>query len=259
MKSLYDYINEARELLGALPFTREQFKEYLIAASDYDDESEIWQFMERTITDTYGEKAWSGFKGWCEGNAYGSDADELYNILTKLPKNRIARVLGAGSFGAAIEIGDNKVCKLFHKNTPMEPRDIKFYKYCEGRKSDVFPRVFKLGSNFVVMEKINMNTDKCKLYNSYLGMSPKVKFDGICMEKLLKGMRNPSIITKRDFQKYTKLVNAFTAEQKEIYNWGWAILDGLKEAIGSDDSLLDLRLANIGERVGSGEIIFFDI
>jgi hypothetical protein len=257
MKSLYTYISEARELLGVLPFTREQFKEYLIAASDYDDESEIWQEMERIITDKFGSKAWSGFKGWTEGNAYGSDANALYDILTKLPKNRISHILGAGSYGAAIEIGD-KVCKLFHKNTPMESRDAKFYKYCKEHRSSVFPYVYRLGRNFVVMEKLNMNTDKCKLYNSYLGMSPKNKIDGISMEKILLGMRKANT-SKADHRKFAALIDKFTPEQNEVYNWGWKVLDGLKESTGDDSSLSDLRLANIGERVGTGEIIFFDI
>lgn len=246
MKPLIDYILEARERVGKLPFTREQFKEFIKAVDDFDDDSDAWKDVEAAVTSAYGEKAWMGFKGWCEGTQYGSDVDGMYDILCNLPKNRIEKILGAGSYGAAIELSNGLVCKLFHKNTPMEPTDRKFFEYCLKNKSNVFPDVKKLGSNFVVMEKLAIETPKCKLYDSYLGFKGK-KIDGKTIEDYAK-----LIFKKKDVDR-----SIFDEEQLEILDWAVEALTRLHDATGYD-SFSDLRLINIGERK-DGSIIWFDI
>lgn len=63
----------------------------------------IKEVIEDAVTKAYGEKVWRGFVGWCEGIQYGSEAEDMYRILQNMPKNRISRVLGADSYGAAID------------------------------------------------------------------------------------------------------------------------------------------------------------
>lgn len=250
MKPLIAYIEEARETVGKLPFTRQQFRFFLKAVADYEDEDPVYVAIENAVTRQYGEKAWRGFLGWCEGSHYDSNPDDLYDILINLPKDRIARILGAGSYGAAVEMTNGKVCKLYHKNTPMEPQDRKFFAYCMKTKSNVFPVVYKFGENYVVMEKLKMNTPKCKLYDEYFRIGTKKVFGGKTIEDLAK----QSI--KKD-KKVESTIAGLDAEAKEIFDWAVEALTRLKEAVGWD-SFSDIRLPNIGER-GDGSIIWFDI
>lgn len=251
MKTLFESILEARELIGTLPFTRQQFKDFIAAVDDCDDDSEAWQAVERAVKDSYGQKTWNGFKGWCEGTQYGSDPDEMYDILCKMPKNRLDKILGAGSYGAAIELADGRVCKLFHKNTPMEKADRKFYEYCMKHDTSVFPKIYKLGGSFVIMEKLKMNTPKCKLWDKYLGFNakpiPGTKYtlDEIAKQSI-KGNTEPAAA-----------VRELGEDVLEILGWAVDALTHLKEAVGWD-SFSDMKLANIGERA-DGSIIWFDI
>lgn len=249
MKTLLTYLEEARETIGKLPFTREQFKAFLTALEDFDDESEAWQTVEKAVSDAYGEKVWRGFMGWCEGTQYGSDADGMYDILSNMPKNRLERVLGAGSYGAAVELSNGKVCKIFHKNRDMEPTDRDFFEYCMSHKTDVFPTIHKLGKKFVIMDKLKMDTPKCKMYNEYLKVNGK-KFDGMTIERIAKQ------VIKKD-KKIDKVVAKLDAEAKEVLDWSVDALTHLEKAVGWD-SFSDMRLANIGER-SDGVIIWFDI
>lgn len=251
MKPLITYIEEAREIVGKLPFTKQQFRFFLKAVADYEDEDPVYLAVQNTITRQYGEKVWRGLLGWCEGSHYKSDPDELYDILINLPKDRLARILGAGSYGAAVEMTNGKVCKIFHKNTPMEPQDRKFYQYCLNNKSNVFPVVYKLGENYVVMEKLKMDTPKCKKWNKYIGMNG-IKIPGVNMD--MEELAKQCIAGDKKAQAAAK---ALPADIKEILDWCVDALTRLKKAVGWD-SFSDLRLANIGER-SDGSIIWFDI
>ena len=249
-KSLSDFLMEARETVGKLPFTLQQFRDFIKAVDDFDDESEAWKTIEAIVTNTYGEKVWRGFMGWCEGTQYGSNPDDMYMILQNLPKARLQKVLGAGSYGAAIELANGMVCKIFHKNREMERTDRAFFEYCMKHKTNVFPVVHKLGPNYVVMEKLQMDTPKCKLYDKYLGFNG-LKVDGkMTLEQIAKQ------VIKKD-KKIDKVVAGLDAEAKEILDWAIEALIHLEKAVGFD-SFSDMRLANIGER-GDGAIIWFDI
>lgn len=247
MKSLFDFISEARETVGKLPFSLDDFKQFLAAVADYDDESAIYKQFEEIVTSTYGKKVWNGFKGWCEGSQYNSEASDLYDILCKLPKNRLERILGAGSFGAAVELSNGMVCKVYHKNTPMEKTERKFFEYCAKHgteKGCPFPRVIRLGSNFVVMEKLKTDTAKCKMYDKYLGFNGE-DVDGKTVEQHAK-----------DYIK-NKVQPNLDGDAKECFEWAVSALTHLKKAVGWD-AFSDMRLANIGERA-DGTIVWFDI
>lgn len=251
MKSLFESIMESRERMGTLPFTEEQFREFIAAVDDCDDDSPAWKYMEELITTTYGKKVWNGFKGWCEGTQYGSEISDMYRILCNIPKNRLERILGAGSYGAAIELSNGTVCKLFHKNTPMENVDRKFYEYCRTHDTSVFPKVYKLGKSYVIMEKLKMNTPKCKLWDKYLGFNAKP----------IPGTKYKlEDIAKMSFDgdnEHAAAVRACGEDVLEILGWAVDVLYHLKEATGFV-GFSDLKLANIGERP-DGSIIWFDI
>lgn len=172
MIPLFKYITEARERLNQLPFGLEQFSRFVTACSDYDEKDPDYLSIKKLVTKEYDERAWKGLIGWIEGTCWESEPKELYNILCWLPKDRISRVLGAGSNGSVIDMGD-KVCKLFHKNTPMTADDRKFYEYCLTHNCKQFPVVHKLGKHYVIMEKLQTNTTRCKEYDEWIGWNPK--------------------------------------------------------------------------------------
>jgi hypothetical protein len=99
-----------------------------------------------------------------------------------------------------------------------------------------------------------MYTDKCKLYDSYISYPSKNTIDGISMEDLILDSRKIC-----DKQKYKNIIHNLNYEQMKVFSWGYILLDSLKDAIGDDTSFYDIRLSNIGERINTGEIIFFDI
>lgn len=248
-KSLSDFLLEARETIDKLPITKQQFQDFIKAVDDFDDGSDAWKSVEEIVTKTCGEKVWRGFLSWCEGTQYGSNPDDMYMILQNLPKDRLQKVLGAGSYGAAVEMTNGMVCKLYHKNREMERVDRDFFEYCMKNKTNVFPVVYRLGVNYVVMEKLKMDTPKCKLYDKYLGFNSQ-KINGMTIEQIAKQ------VIKKD-KKVDKVVAGLDKEQKEILDWAVDALTRLEDAVGFD-SFSDLRLANIGER-GDGSIIWFDI
>lgn len=261
MKSLEIYLEEifeAQERLGKLPFSRQEFKDFINATKDYDDEADIYNEIKDRVTAAYGAKVWNGFKGWTEGSWYNTNPDDLYDLLEQLPKNRLDRVLGAGSYGAAIEFGD-KVIKWFHKNTPMENRDKKFYEYCLKHKTKVFPVVYKVGKNYVIMEKLQTNTPKCKLYDQWIGFSPDYKTT--LKPKELKGKAADLEFCVKNYEKYSSQIDAYLskagAQVNEIFTWLMEVRDEYWK-IFPGDGFGDLREANLGERK-NGDIVWFDI
>ena len=245
MKSLINILEE-RMRVGSLPFTREEFKKY--APDSWDDDIEFIKEIDKRIEKQYGKAVLNTFRGWVEGSWYDSDLDILYDVLQNVPLNRLNKMLGAGSNGIVIEAND-KIIKWFHKNTPMTSEDRKFYEYCMSRPTKVFPIVYKLGKNFVVMEKLRTGTPKCKLYDSYLGFDgKKIDVNGkqITLDKIIYNPTSDALnVLKKD------------KEAWKIFQWGSEAIKHLEKAVGFTE-FSDLRLANIGERK-NGEIVWFDI
>ena len=215
----------------------------------WDSEDEFVKEIDDRIKKQYGYNAWKTFNGWVEGSWYGSDLDVLYDILCNVPLKRLDKMLGAGSNGIVIDCGD-KVIKWFHKNTPPIGEDERFYNWCLAHpKSKIFPVVYKIGKNYVVMEKLKTGTVRCKFYDKYLGFNG----EKIEINRVKKSLdywiyeNDPKVeaILKKDIKIW------------EVYSWGKKALKCLKEATGFD-KFSDLRLPNIGERK-NGEIVWFDI
>lgn len=269
MKPLLTYIEEARETIGKLPFTLDEFELYLHAADECEEESDEYLKVQNAIIDNYGERVWLGFRGWCEGTMYKSDTKDLYEILKNIPKNRLSHILGAGSFGSAIEMSNGYVCKLFHKNTPMTDQDIRFYKWCLSHDSKFFPKVKKLGKNFVIMEKLDVGTKKCqnfaKIIDDWNVNNPisKKYIDA----KLPDAKNGPLFCTINVLKSPVKsieenLVKAISEIEDKNYRWHaqWTYdaCCELRDMGIIGGNIGDMKPANIGERK-DGAIIWFDI
>lgn len=259
MKDLYSFILEARTKIGEPPFTKEDFKEYIehcyVKGDPWDKDTDF--AIARKTIEKYNEKVWLTLRGWIEGNWYQADMDEMYELISNMPMDRIDRCLGAGSNGAVIDMGD-RVCKIFHKNTPMKKDDRRFYEYCmKHPNTKVFPVVYKLGKTFVIMEKLETETQKCVVYDSWLGYCPDNRVDF-----LVKGKKGTIEDCVKYYGKYKKEIDKAIKKLppigQEIFDWAVDAMHHLNKVIPGIESFLDLRLANIGERK-NGEIVWFDI
>lgn len=161
-----------------------------------------------------------------------------YNHIQKLPKRYIIDSLGAGGFGVCFDYPFNRVEKISFKGfTNLE---LKFYEFQKKTPLPIFPKVYTLEPDQVVMEKLIVD-------------SPKIRE---CKELI---------------EEYTDKIQSGTFPYREV-NWNkvnkelgnnhWFskllkdIEDGLDKIYGMK-TVGDLSHNNIGQRK-SGELVFFD-
>lgn len=250
MKNLYSYILEARETIEVLPFSLEEFKTFMtdsIIDMGYDD-AEIWDILKDKFIEKYPEKLWKVFTAICEMylELHDVSIEEFYKGFENIPIKRVENVKGAGSNGVALQISDDKIVKIFYGES-IKKCDEPFIKYCYKHDSTVFPKVYKIGKKWCIMELLDVYTDKCKLYMDTLDKS---KVDG-------KSLFNYMMDNKYKFDEID--TSKFTDIQKEVFEWCKIVDMEMKNINSSYISFPgDLVLKNIGERK-NGEIIFFDI
>lgn len=241
MKSLYKYIEEAIERVGTLPFTLEEFDELCecVCEGDY-DEGDIWKVLWPIVIEKYGEDIWWCLIGYIEGSYNGKNAHKLYSDLKRMPIPRLKRLLGAGSYGAALNIGDDKVLKWFH--TRINKTDKKFYAWCMKNEHPYFPRVYKVTPKYVIMEKLETNTDKCKEYGSFIEKRTLDEAMWEVIKKFVKGK-----------EKQPKL----TAKEKEIWDWQVEVCKVISKL--NIDYPADMFPRNLGIRPSTGDVVWFDV
>lgn len=245
MKSLNQYIFESRETIGQLPFSFELFDKFIkdaIIDAEYDN-SEYWDPMEE-IVKRYNPNLWNSFYSWCESiMELKISTKEFYEKIKQIPISRINRVLGAGSDGVVLDM-DDKVLKIYYSKTIKRP-DYDFYSWCKDNKSKVFPKIYKMGKNWVLMEKLKIKTKDTKA--------------------LLDTIDDSTPINGKTLWDWIKLdeeevdLTIFNDKQLEAFNWAQNCKKDMKKmnhrGIGWPG---DLQINNIGQRK-TGEIIFFDI
>lgn len=249
MQTLYS-IFEARTGIGHLPFTLDEFKKFMnesIIGLKYDD-VDVWEDMRKKFETKYPHYLWKVFTSLCESylSLKNVSLEEFYSSFQNIPIDRVQRILGAGSNGVVLKMGNDKVIKLFygdHIKTCDEP----FLRYCLTHKSSVFPKVYKIGKNWCIMELLKPYTDKCKLYMKVLDHS---NIEG-------KTLFLHMVDSNYNFDKID--ISKFNDIQKEVFFWCKQIAEEMKN-INSKYIYFpgDLVLNNIGER-DNGEIIFFDV
>ena len=246
MKPLYIYIEEDRERIGELPFTREEWAEFCEAIFDggYDD-SQMYTILQKRLMKKYGKtEGWKYFKlliGYVEGYYYGSTADKLYDDIQHIPLKRLESMLGAGSYGTALDLGNDRVLKWFHTNTLTE-RDhkltMRFFNWCLKNNHPYFPKVYKVTEKYVVMEKLSMEPKKkIEKYNSFI----------------------KNVVSYRDvinFIKGTAEKPKFHHSYKECWDWHVSVCKAMMSMDIAYPS--DLHTGNLGIRPSTGEVVYFD-
>ena len=250
MKTLLSYIKESRSRVGRLPFSFDLFEQFIkncILDNEFDDHP-AWKEMENIITSNYDEKTWVLFKGWCEsiyefheGRNSKISLKQFYDELSKIPLDRIAHGMGAGSNGVVWEVTDDKVIKLFYGDH-IKQQDKIFLDYCYKHPSKVFPKIYKIGSNWVVMEKLKTFTPKLRKWFKYID---DIKFEG---KTIYEWSKEQNVDT-----------DIFDKFGKEVYDWCKQCQKEMKDMKSPYISWPgDLFIKNVGERK-NGEIVFFDV
>ena len=161
----------------------------------------------------------------------------MYEKFASTPAQKLDKLIGHGYNGVVIDLGD-KVMKCFYKGELWQ-WEKKFYELCQKNKFDVFPKVYRIGNGYVVMEKLKTYTIRCERLFDILDSikdGDKTVFD---------------IIKDNETDNYK-----WSKKEQAVLDWMSKVKEGL-ETIGVTD-YGDLQLCNVGERQNK-EIVYFDI
>ena len=136
-----------------------------IAMAEYDNQAYIE--VKKQVEEMYGKKVFNALVGYVEFSfEAGVPFDVIKDAIYHTPLDRIPKILGSGSVGAAFDIGDGKVVKWYHRGHEMSAKEYQFYEICMKHPFRHLPTIYRLSKYFVVMQKLEMHTPKCKLYNN---------------------------------------------------------------------------------------------
>lgn len=235
MKSLYTYIEEARQY-AKFPMSYEEFEKFVLAYSRDTDEAEEMA-VEHGIP---ADMVWPLF-GYIDGSHVGEITEEdiklMYDELQRIPLERLPRILGAGSEGSVIAISDDKVIKWFHKhNAVSKPEEmLKLYRYILEHPHKNFPKIYKVTEKYVVLERLETKSSLIKQYDLKYSAEESIK------KAVYYGKPMPKDIPAK------------------ILNWHVECCKYLKDG-GFDYTYPgDLRTKNMGVRPKTKEVVWFDL
>lgn len=170
----------------------------------------------------------------------------IYEKIKETPVTKIDKILGHGAEACVFDLGD-KIIKCYYKNTIPAPTR-KFFELCLKGEHKIFPKVYRIGKGYVVMEKVTPCTKKVQ--RMFATLSKKVKHNGV--ESTLY-----HIIQDKTY-KYDELTNF----QKEIVDFMEEIRQVLGDLSGNGINLYgdfgDFHKDNVGEKE-DGTIVYFDV
>lgn len=162
-----------------------------------------------------------------------------YDKLQQLPKRYITNSISNGAYGIIFEYPGNKIEKISFLG--FSPNEYKFYNYIKNHSISIFPKIYDLEKDQVVMEKLNTNTNKVFECGEYIK-----KY--IIKEDTNEGYKNryPNWkLMEEDLGKSHWFYKFIEDIEKELYK------------IFSIKTIGDLLGDNIGER-RNGDLVYFD-
>jgi hypothetical protein len=175
---------------------------------------------------------------------YGEDKrfTELINYswsrINHIPKRYLFSSIGVGGTGIAFDYPGNKVEKISFNG--FAPDELHFYSYLKKNPIEIFPKIYDISSDQVIMEKLITDSPKLDRYK---------KFIKSYIHKL-----NP-LGTKREIlwdDLYKDL-----GENHEFILFLNRVIEGMYKIFGRK-TIGDLTRNNIAERQKTGEIVYFD-
>ena len=174
---------------------------------------------------------------------YGKDKiftegiDYSWEKVNHIPKRYIFDSLGFGYCGVVFDYPFNKIEKINFNDFSRD--EYKFFDYLIKKPISVFPRIYTLERDQVIMEKLI--TD-----------SPKVEKYG----ELIRNLRENYWVNKQQPLDWDRFEKDF-GSNNEFFKFIKACENGLFK-IFNKRTLGDLHSHNIAERPKTGEIVYFD-
>ena len=163
-----------------------------------------------------------------------------YTSLQKLPLRYICDSLGAGGFGVVFEYPFNRIEKISYRGFVKEELD--FYKYLLKNPLPIFPKIYTLEKDQVIMEKLDVNS------------SPRLdKYKELIDKYMIRRIGNSMPFREVNWE----LINKELGKSHEFYKFIENIESGLEKIYGFK-TVGDLSRNNIGIRPKTGEVVFFD-
>ena len=169
--------------------------------------------------------------------------DYSWEKIQRIPKRYITKSLGAGGYGLAFNYPGGKIEKISYRGFTNAEKT--FYTYLKKHpKISIFPKIYTFEEDQVIMEKLILDTPKVQKYKDwireYIEKTPR-------SNPRLPNLRKP---------RWEKM-NAELGEDHEFTKFVHTVEIEIEKIFGHR-TIGDLTTSNIGERKGTGEIVFFD-
>lgn len=259
-----------RELkkIEELPITKEEFQVFLLEpARRYHGESDsrfdkiekqISKYYHSTDAPEFFGKVGSsflltwlqehGFSGRPEAilscNRLPEATDWVYDKIRHLPKRYLLDSLGCGMYGVCFDYPFGRIEKISFRGFTKE--ETRFYEYLlKNPRTGIFPKVYTLEKDQVVMEKLLTDHPKLKELNTYIDRYIISKFVGSNgLDGVYSEVRWEALDSDLDTDHWFRvLVYKVSEELKKIFG---------RATIG------DFHTSNFGVRKETGEIVYFD-
>lgn len=286
MKSLQTYILEARTRVGDIKsmYSREDI-EALISDIDHivntpvdiytvidrregkDARYNRAREFERWVVSNFGKKAFGALIQLIQEMKDELSPKEIYNVISRIPLDRMDRFLGYGATAVVLELGDDKVIKWYLKGHPMSPDARNFYNLCKTRKyKDILPIVYRVGKRYVIMEKLVPGGKEADSLVNAVRYNLVSHEYGYLADVLQLYYNDPSGKNKEAYEYAKDLFHNRLGSKffGEVFDWSdrmaYILIKVLKDPYGFPG---DFKADNMGFRPGSKEevpnIIYFDI
>jgi len=169
--------------------------------------------------------------------------DYSWEKIQRIPKRYITKSLGAGGYGLAFDYPGGKIEKISYRGFTDAERT--FYAYLKKHpKISIFPKIYTFEDDQVIMEKLILDSPKVDQYKKWIKTYiEKVPRSNPRLPNIRKPLWEKMISELGEDHEFTKFVREIEFEVGKIFG---------QKNIG------DLTISNIGERKGTGEIVFFD-
>ena len=169
--------------------------------------------------------------------------DYSWEKIQRIPKRYITKSLGAGGGGIAFNYPGGKIEKISYRG--LTDAEKTFYTYLKKHPGiSIFPKIYTFDDSQIIMEKVLLKTPKVEKYKEWI------------KEYIEKVPRtNPRLPNTR--RPLWDKMETELGRNHEFYKFVQTVEEEIKKIFGHK-TIGDLSTSNIGERKGTGEIVFFD-
>lgn len=164
---------------------------------------------------------------------------DSWKRMQKIPKRYITDYVGVGGTGIVFDYGKDKVEKISFNG--FSPNEMKFYSYLKKNPLRIFPKIYDLEPDQVILEKLDTTNPKLKIWADWIHTytdSGRPEF--IIDKKVYWDKIDTELGPNHEFTKFIK----------EAYS-------GIKKIFGKD-TIGDISKSNIAIRPSTGEVVYFD-